>query len=421
MRIAIFNTFLAILMSAVFSSLSFAVELSEVNSFRLASVDVHLIQDKSTARYFTDTKIAFAVQKTMERFLPFSSEQGGSTLDLDVFIHINLSSRQDYISYIIHGREGGVLVLDYTSQKLNAPFNNKCATLDDYEKVYCNVPGVIAGRHIVQVLSDLTSNFDYGKDVSDEEMLEFQKQLIESTNQAFVYSRDSYIPDSVTTELIENINHKSGGERIDNYQRITTGWVYTPALQVAITNKIDELIESVAAGGNTKELRYAMNALASFGETESLETFKKIQTMPNIPSELVKELRDSMTIFHDRKLLVKRVLSSTDYNNAETWEVNQLHNRLNLPTNVELISAMKEVFEYHIDNKFLLNKVASILEQDLRHKSWRDEVDAWACKTIERSGDKSYLTLVQNVESKAKSEKIQDYAESARKRLAKLK
>jgi len=411
---------LAILFNVLFYSFAFAIELAEINNFRVVKFNLHLIQAKSRFNYLTDAKIEYATRQTIEKFLPLNKTPDSPILNLEIFLHLNLSQR-DAVSYIIQGSSDNSLILDYKSPVLSAPFSNQCAAIDDYEKVVCAVPGILLGRHIVQVLSDLTSNFDYGKDVKEEDLLAFQNQLVEAINKKFLYSKNTYIPDSVTAPLIADINNKKDRERIKNYNRIIHGWIYTPELQNAITNKINELMLTTTADSDNKELRYAMNALASLGDESTIDIFKKIEKIPNLPSDVAKEVQDSVVIYNDRRLLARRIHNTANFNSMESWEINQLYNRLGLPTDIELISAMKEIFEKYPNNKMLLDKLASILEEDMRHEVWREEVDAWICKVIEKSRNTNYLPLVQSVESKAKSEKIRDYAKSAKKHLAKLK
>lgn len=416
----LFKTLTVTLLNVLFCSLSFALELTEINNFRLVKFNVHLIQEKSKTNYLTDTKIEYAIQQTIEKFLPSRKETNAPTLDLEIYLHIHIRPGTSTMSYVIQGAENGSLTLDYKSPILNTPFTSKCASIDDYEKVICAVPSILSGRHIVQVISELTSNFDYGKNSKEDELMAFHNQLIESTNKKFLYSRNSYIPDAASKQLIANINNEKERERIKNYNRIRDGWIYTPELELAIINKINELIPTATADSSNKELRYAMNALASLGAESTIDTFKKIQNTPNLPYNVAKEILDSVTIFNDRRLLARRVHNTANFNNSESWDVNQLYNRLSFH-DIELISAMKEIFENHPDNDFLLKKLSSILESDMRHETWRDEVDSWICKIIEKSGNKNYLPLVQTVEQKASSEKIQDYAKSAIKRLSKLK
>jgi hypothetical protein len=210
---------------------------------------------------------------------------------------------------------------------------------------------------------------------------------------------DFYVPDDAAEPYIVAIMDANRKVRINNFNAITREWIFNEKLVLAVRAHVEKLLQSSIDKDTEKELRYAMNALASFGLLEDLAVFEKIKNTSGYSKDVYKEVEDSNNILkkrNDQNLVVHNF--ETDPGD-QTWEVKQLVNRLALADVKDLLQAISRVKRSYPREPIILNTMKTRLEKEALVFNYKarmySEVDAHFCRVIGNSGNPEYLEFLE--------------------------
>src|SRR5690606_37588207 len=120
---------------------------------------------------------------------------------------------------------------------------------------------------------------------------------------------------------IDRIKSDNQKQRIIAYQDISRDWLYSPRLFSVIKAQIETRYPIAKRRGDIKEVREAMNALASSGLEEYRSLLKTIQAS-SADKKILAETLDSEKILSRRASQISIVHDFTNANPQVSWRAN---------------------------------------------------------------------------------------------------
>ncbi|HWV14973.1 MAG TPA: hypothetical protein VN030_06035, partial [Cellvibrio sp.] len=222
-----------------------------------------------------------------------------------------------------------------------------------------------------------------------------------------------YIPDSVSDEYIKRLQSADFKSRIVAYQDIGRDWINSRKLFDFIKNEVSLKYNVEGDSDNTKEVREAMNALASSGLIEYSDFFKEIKSNA-MDKKIADQVEDSEKILFRRAVQGSIIHSEVAVNPQESWKVNQLARTVLFSEPKLREGAAKNIYLNFIGNTYLLDTLASLLEKEAFKSNYATGMNAnfheWICRILGDSKDKKYLDLLNRAQKDARVESVRKYA-----------
>lgn len=233
-------------------------------------------------------------------------------------------------------------------------------------------------------------------------------------------AHSNYIPIDIAANLLSDLKSENKDVRIETLREIKRRWIISPGINEYLENYIKENYKNVG-WGETKEVREAMNALASSGDLEYLQLFSQISRDYNVEDAIMSEVVDSLYILRKRAYLNALVHDVPLNVPAGMWEKYQLANRLRSFDPRTSSIAIKEIYRKYRNDDFLHNVIAITLRYYGVPKNYRSELNedtlAWGIRILGESGNPKFLEVLSSIEEKSFSRKLRKYAEKYRKEL----
>jgi|GEM_PF-1391858 len=341
--------------------------------------------------------------------------------DATPFPVTSLSSPDIYLSIKIY--ESNKTYLNYESGKLVGSIGSFFGNATDKDYFKDMSYSVELTNTILSKISEVLPEKKPALTASGEEMKKVAQEYLEKLALQRVAITEQYIPESVADDYISRLKAADLKSRPKIYKEIYYDWINSEKLFEFIKNDISNRYLTAKDSVEIKEIREAMNCLAGSGIAKYSEFFDEIKTK-STDSAIRDEADDSQKILLRRLMQSKTVHITKDSNPQESWKINQYVRILKLPDNRSTELALKEIYNKHRNNKYLLSVLANILETNAFKN---DGIDysagtlAWVCRILGESGDKQYLPLLQRVSSEGNSEYIQKYGKKFSVVLAKAK
>lgn len=223
----------------------------------------------------------------------------------------------------------------------------------------------------------------------------------------------NYIPESVADDYIKRLQSPDFKSRVVAYQDIGRDWVNTKKLFEFIKGEISQKYKIEGDSDNTKEVREAMNALASSGLPEYSDFFKGIKANAT-DKKIVSQVDDSEKILFKRSMQGSVVHGVSVVNSQESWKVNQLA-RMALFSEPKLKEqAAKNIYLNFINNTYLLDTLANIFEKEAFKNNYTTARNAnfheWICRILGDSKNKKYVDFLNKGKNEAVMESVRKYA-----------
>lgn len=156
-----------------------------------------------------------------------------------------------------------------------------------------------------------------------------------------------------------------------------------------------------------------MNALASSGLPEYSAFFKGIKASAT-DKKILSEVDDSEKILFRREMQGSVVHGVSVVNPQESWKVNQLARMALLSEPKVREQAAKSIYLNFINNTYLLDILADILEKEAFKSNYTTGRNAnfheWICRILGESKNKKYVDLLNKGKNDAVMESVRKYA-----------
>lgn len=404
--------------------------LSVDNEYYIQQVRVDLAQCCVFGLYLSESQFAQLVQETIEYKL---SESGITLVDKPTEGVVNLKFRLDYrrnfvgdgtpfpirnlrepdYYFYIDAYQDDQSVYSFASKSLTqSPVSVSGAGLSsEQEKDYGH--GINVGALMAKQIISAIDGANFNKKVRAGEYIPIVERVQGAVTNEVVRSRE-YIPEAVIDGYLRVLKGSDQDARTDAYQEIRRGWFNSTRLFSAIAVNIEAGYKAKNRS-DIKEIREAMNALASSGDESYNELFKKIDADEAANRKVRSEARDSLKILQKRAALAGAVHDTSTMDADQPWYINQLANRARSPDPKTAVYALKEIYRDYRDNPYLLTTLAAMLEKEAMVKSYKSgsktDAYAWAIRIVGVSGDAQYLELLKTLENETPFAKVEDYAE----------
>jgi hypothetical protein len=333
----------------------------------------------------------------------------------------SLSSPDIYLSIKVYNSDKTYLT--YTSGRLVGSigsFFGSATSSDYYQDMSYSVE---LTNTILAKISEVLPEKKPVLAASSEELKKVSTEYLEKLALQRAVVTEQYIPESVADDYIARLKSADLKSKPTIYKEIYYDWINSKKLFEFIKNDIENRYLVAKDSAEIKEIREAMNCLASSGIAEYSEFFDEIKAKSK-NSAIKDEATDSQKILFHRMMQSKTVHITKDSNPEESWKINQYVRILKLPDAKSTELVLKEIYLKHKDNKYLLSVLAHILETNAFKQGAADYSEGtlgWACRIIGEAGDKQYLPLLQRVASEGNGEYIQKYGKKFSAVLAKAK
>lgn len=410
--------------------------------YRISSFKLDLAESVSYAQFLKEDEFSFVVRDSMELMLKrvnkLASDEEANPVELDIYIDYyrrfvgdqspwpiaSLAPPNFYIT--IKAKRDGKEVLSIKTKELvnlSGGFDFFLANKPDYyKKDYSRAYELAA-----EIVSYIAKNAKDFSPPRPQELADF------SSRSDFYHSRfgvinnpslDFYVPDDAAEPYLVAMTDGNMKIRINNFSAITQEWIFNERLVKAVREHIEKLLQNPLDKNEEKELRYAMNSLASFGLVEDLVVFEKIKNMPGYPKDVYKEVDDSKNILkkrNDQNILVHQFSSELA---DQHWEIKQLANRLNLAEVKDVLQAISRVKRSYPRNTIILEVMKNRLENEALMFNYKAriyaKIDAHFCRVIGESGNPEYLEFLEMMSEKAAMDYTREHCEAGLKVLRKL-
>ena len=412
---------------------------SDEPKFSIGEFNLHLVQNFYFGKYLVERDFSEVVEKELVAYLEsagrYSNKKDSDSIQLNVFVEYYRRFPGDQtpfprkvlafplVTFKFVGVKNGAEVINYQSKQLTNSAGSYFFGDGDNEIIKDYNFASSVALEISKEIAEHTPGFDY-KNVDVKGLasrIQGYKIAFEKRNREVAFN--AYIPDAEVAEFISGLDHPKPKERIRNYQNIKNQWFNNPVLFEAIEVKIRELYPTAKKGQPLKEVRYALNALASSGDMKYLALFQEIEATEGVVDPILSEIDDSKEILQKRNRQVQIVHDPSTMNATKSWEVNQFSNRLLLNDSRELKETIKVISVKYGDNEYLLDKLEKMLLEEVAESGLkamhRSDVHAWMCRALGQSKNKKYLTTLQEIKDNASAEKTKKYAKKFHKILSK--
>jgi len=391
--------------------------------YKISSFKLDLAESVSYAQFLKEDEFSYVVKDTVELMLKrvnkLAENDDNDAINLDIYVDYYrrfvgdqspwpiASLAPPNCIYTIDAKKNGAIVFRLKTDELTETSGTFAIweknRPDYYKKDYSRAFGLALS--IVSSISGKAKDFSPPRpqELTD---LSVRAELYHSkfgapNNQTV----DFYVPDDAAEPYIVAMTDANKKVRINNFNAITQEWIFNEKLVLAVRAHIEKLLQAPVDKDAEKELRYAMNALASFGLVEDLSVFEKIKNKTGFSKDVYKEVGDSINILKkrsDQNLVVHRF--SSDIAN-QPWEVKQLVNRLSLTSVKDLLQVISRVKRSYPRNPIILNAMKTRLEKEALVFNYKarmyTEVDAHFCRVIGNSGNPEYLPFLEMMSQKA--------------------
>ncbi len=248
---------------------------------------------------------------------------------------------------------------------------------------------------------------------TNDEATETANEYLSLLEKMGIEKHKEYIPDAVADDYIKRLQSAEFKSRIVAYQDIGRDWINSKKLFDFIKNEISQRYTIEGDSDNTKEVREAMNALASSGLIEYHVFFKEIKASAS-DKKISNQVEDSEKILLRRAFQGAVVHNSSIVNAQESWKVNQLTRMLLLNDPKIREQAAKYIYANLMDNVYLLDTLAKTLENEAFKNSYSTSLNAnvhkWICRILGDSKNKKYADLLNKAKNDAVFEDVRKYA-----------
>lgn len=278
---------------------------------------------------------------------------------------------------------------------------------------------------ILEQLNELTPELIVSTELTEEEAKTTIAHYLTLRQQQPRYVYESYIPAEVTEQYLMDLASPDRKTRLNTYAKLTRGWINEPIIYNKIYEKIQQEYQTATTKEDIKELREAMNALASSGmDDDYLQLFFDIERS-TANRAIVKQVEDSSKIMN-RRIRQNAVVHNTKTMNPDfDWITNQNINILKLPETDVRVLLLKRLYRNKLWNEPTLQAIANELEQSFFTNPYRTavntDVHSWMCILLGVSGNKKYQDLLQRLSEQSPNEKVRKHAKDNFKKLKKIK
>ena len=427
-----FLSFLIVVLSLSFaaSSYSSSPTMTLNNQYYIENVRVDLAQCCVFGLYLSEAQFTRLVQETIE----YKLKEAGVTLASQpaegaISLDFRLDYRRNFVGdgtpfpirnlrtpdyyFYLTASQGDQSVYSFESRKLTQnPIAVSGAGLSkEQEKDYGH--GINVGALMAKQLISVIDGASFNKKVLAGEYIPIVESVQSAVASDAAGSQD-YIPESVIAGYLRVLEGSDQDARTDAYQEIRRGWFNSSRLFSAIAANIESGYKAQDRS-DIKEIREAMNALASSGDEAYSALFEKIDADEAASRKVRAEASDSMKILQKRAALAGAVHDTATMDASQPWYINQLANRARSPDPKTAVYALKEIYRDYRDNPYLLTALATMLENEAMVNSYKSgaktDVYAWAIRIVGLSGDAQYLELLKTLENDSPFDKVEDYAE----------
>lgn len=277
---------------------------------------------------------------------------------------------------------------------------------------------------ILEKLNELAPELTVSTEITEEEAKTTIAHYLTLRQQQPRYEYQSYIPAEVTEQYLADLASTDRKTRLNTYAKLTRGWINEPIIYNKIHKKIEQEYLTATTKEDIKELREAMNALASSGMDEYLQLFFDIERSA-ANRAIVKQVEDSS------KIMNRRIRQNSVVHNTKTmredldWITNQNINILKLPETDVRVLLLKKLYRNKLWNEPTLQAIANELENSFSTNRYRasanTDVHSWMCILLGVSENKNYQDLLQRLSEQAPNEKVRKHAKDNFKKLIKIK
>lgn len=277
---------------------------------------------------------------------------------------------------------------------------------------------------IIKTFNELVPDANIPPEPGEEEVKTTVDHYMTLKQQVPHYEFQRYIPEEVTEQYLAGISSSDRKVRLTTYSKLTRDWMNEPRVYNKIHEQLLQSYATATSKDDIKEVREAMNALASSGMDVYLPFFKEIKSSTADPA-IVKQVDDSL------KILTRRTRQNAVVHNTKTmhadfdWKTNQNINILKLPETGVRVALLKQIYRDKQWDVNLLQAIADELENSAFANAYRSgvnhDVHAWMCIVLGAAGNKTHQDLLQRMSEEATSDKVRKHAKDNFKKLRKIK
>lgn len=266
---------------------------------------------------------------------------------------------------------------------------------------------------ILKRLADVTpgDNIDWKTTPEEAKLVDYEYRLLLSQRPAAAYG--DYIPQEVAETYITRLQSEDQKKRVHAYQDIGRDWINNKKLFDVIQFELEKTYLTTKSGKDVKEVREAMNALASSGLEEYLQFFDTVEKS-SADKKIVKQVKASKKILTQRSAQGNIVHNTVTMKPEKSWRENQYANMLLLTEPKMRVWATKKISQEYPKDEYLLDLLAQKLADEALKDNFiagsNHDFHAWICRAIGSSGNKKYLPVLQKVKGEASQEKVREYA-----------
>lgn len=389
--------------------------------YKISSFKLDLAESVTYAQYLKEDEFSFVVRDSLELMLKrvnkLADEDAQTPVGLDIYIDyyrrfvgdaspwsIAVLGPPNFIITMTASRDGKEIYSIKTKELINlsGSYDFLFANAPDYyKKDYFRAYELAA--ELVSYIANKSKDFapPRPQELADLSVrAEFYHSKFGKPNtDAITFN----VPDSAAEPYIVAILDADKKVRINNFDAITREWIFNEKLANAVRQHLSKLI-TAPDKETEKELRYAMNALASFGLADDVSVFEKIRATTGYSKDVYKEVDDSINMLKKRndQNWIHIYGPETE---GKDWEVRQLYNRLALADEKDLLSAISRIKRSYPKEELLLDKMQSRLEKEaliFNYKSrMYEKVDAHFCRVIGNSGNAKYMGFLEMMSKNA--------------------
>lgn len=403
-------------------------------TYKISSFKLDLTESVSFAQFLKEDEFSFVVRDSMELMLKrvnkLAAEDEARPVELDIYIDYyrrfvgdaspwpiaSLAPPNLYIT--IKAQRDGKNVFSVQTKELvnlSGGFDFFLAKQPDYyKKDYARAYELAA--ELVSYIAKHAKDFapPRPQELADLSLRAetYHAKFGAPSNPAMAF----YVPDDAAEPYILALSDSSARVRINNLSAITQEWIFNEKLVAAVRAHIEELRQHPGNKDAEKELRYAMNSLASFGLVEDLAVFEEINSTTGYGKNVYKEVEDSKNILKKRNDQNPLVHQFAPELAGQPWEIRQLVNRLNLADAKDVLQAISRVKQAYPQNTLLLDAMKARLEREALVLNYKARtyagVNAHFCRVIGSSGNPAYLEFLEMMAEKAVVDYTREHCEA---------